>query len=251
MKQFKGVIFALFITLSFVLTIGVLSSVAMMTINNAENHILLISGGVQLIYLVGVILILKLRKVKFSEKCGFIPVSPKHYILPCFAALSFSLCSNILQEILPIPQSVMGETTDMNGNNLIAFIAAIFIIAPVTEELVFRGLIVTKLLETVGILPAVIIGALLFGVIHLMTGSAVTGVHAFLGGLIFGLAYVKSKSLWVAIGAHFTGNIGGILSDLISELNFSFKITLAVIGGIMAVVICALLIRKPAEKVQV
>ncbi|MBD5522838.1 MAG: CPBP family intramembrane metalloprotease [Lachnospiraceae bacterium] len=42
-----------------------------------------------------------------------------------------------------------------------------------------------------------------------MAGGIITVVHAFLGGLIFALAYVKTKSLFPAIAAHIFGNIGG------------------------------------------
>lgn len=250
MKKFKSIIAAVLITLSFILVIGIISSAALMTIEKPEDYISLVSGGAQLIYLIGAAVILRIRKIDLAERCGVDFAPFKALLMPCAAALCFSVFSNILQEALPIPLFLLGETDDMIGNNIIAFIAAVFIIAPVTEEFVFRGLIMTKLRGAVGALPAVFISALLFGLIHLMTGSVITGIHALLGGLIFGLAYEKTGSLFVAVAAHIMGNLGGLIPYLTRRFETVPQIVIAVFAGVVAVVICGVMIRRHPSKVK-
>lgn len=240
----KGIFKAILITLSFVLAVGVVSSVAMMVIKNPTDYISLISGGAQLIYLVGVIVVLKIRKVKLTEKCGLVSAKLGGLALAFGAGFSFSVFSNILQETLPIPKSLMGETDDMTKGNVIVFIAAIYIIAPLTEELVFRGLIMTGLRKVMNALLAVFISASLFGLIHLMTGSIITGVHALIGGLIFGLAYEKTGSLFAAMAAHLAGNLGGLIPNLLKGLELPIQSIIAIIAGLVSTALCIILIRK-------
>lgn len=246
----KSIVKSVLITLSFVLAVGIISSAAMMALKNPTDYISLISGGAQLIYLIAVIIILKLRKVKLDEKCGLVKAKFTAFLLPFGAAFCFSVFSSTLQEIIPLPKFLTGEMTDSVGNSVIAYIAAIYIIAPITEELVFRGLIMTRLRAAMGAFSAVFISALLFGLIHLMTGSIITGVHALIGGLIFGLAYEKTGSLFAAIAAHLAGNLGGLISELLSGLDFTVQIVTAIVAGIVSAVICAVLIRKSPEKVK-
>lgn len=72
----------------------------------------------------------------------------KKYLFPVVAAFGFPSFSSIIQESAPIPQSLLGNMTEDLGNSVAAYIVAIFIIAPIIEEIVFRGLIMTRLRKT-------------------------------------------------------------------------------------------------------
>lgn len=241
----KSVIIAILITISFVFVVGVVSSVFVMSLSDYERYMSLISGAAQLIYLAAAVLILKIRKNSIAKRCNLSPIPITDYIIPAGAGLCFSVFSNILQTIIPIPDFLVGESVESLGDSIAAFIAAIYIIAPFTEEFVFRGLIMTSVRQTMGAFLSVCIGAVLFGVIHLMTSSVVTGIHALLGGLIFGLSYEKTGSLFAAIAAHFAGNLGGLISYI--ELNFSVKIIAVILSGAASVLLCLLLIKKKSK----
>lgn len=240
----KKVIKAILITLSFVLAVGVLSSAAMMLFENPNDYISLISGGAQLIYLIAAVVILKLKKVKITEKCGLVSAPFMSFLLPVGAGFCFSVFSSILQETLSIPKFLMGEMADTVGNSVAAYIMAIYVIAPITEEFVFRGMIMTKLRQALKAVPSILISAVLFGAIHLMTGSIVTAVHAMLGGLIFGLAYEKTGSLFTAIAAHLAGNLGGLIPDMLNGADFTIQLIIAIAAGIVSVLFCVVLIKK-------
>lgn len=101
-----------------------------------------------------------------------------------------------------------GEIT-LNGILITAVAAAFF------EELIFRGFLFGQIYRFTrfGFIPSIIIGALLFGFVHLYQSNDIAtmiGVFltTFLGALLFGWAYVEWKcNLWVPIFLHFFMNL--------------------------------------------
>lgn len=78
------------------------------------------------------------------------------------------------------------------------------ILAPLLEELFFRG-ILYNYLKRWGVIVAVIFSTAAFAAIH-STGSSIP-VTQIVGGLVFALSYEKEKSLLVPIIIHSSGNI--------------------------------------------
>ena len=84
--------------------------------------------------------------------------------------------------------------------------AALGLLIPVAEEMVFRGAILRKLLEVFS--PkwhwvAIVVSALLFGAIHL---NVAQGIHAFMVGLALGWVYYRTKSVIPGIALHWVNN---------------------------------------------
>lgn len=75
--------------------------------------------------------------------------------------------------------------------------------APILEEVLFRGLIFESCRERFGRGAAVLISALLFGLIHIVP---VQMVNAFVVGLILGYIYLKTNSLLSVIILHGINN---------------------------------------------
>lgn len=77
------------------------------------------------------------------------------------------------------------------------------------EELLFRGYLFGRLVEILGPIAAAILSSLGFALAHIYNPSVTTIglLNIFLGGLFFSLCYLRSGSLWVAIGAHALWNI--------------------------------------------
>jgi len=76
------------------------------------------------------------------------------------------------------------------------------VLAPIVEEIIFRGLLYRMLRERWGILVSVVVSAVFFSMVH--HGLLVS--PQLIGGIIFALAYEWSRSLWVAIGLHMGAN---------------------------------------------
>ncbi|WP_066800855.1 CPBP family intramembrane glutamic endopeptidase [Sphingomonas soli] len=83
----------------------------------------------------------------------------------------------------------------------------------VAEELLFRGLLFQRLIGALGVWPAQLILAGLFLLTHLgnpgMTGATRiwAGTNIFLASLLFGMAYLGTRSLAMPIGLHFAANV--------------------------------------------
>ena len=82
------------------------------------------------------------------------------------------------------------------------------------EELVFRGYGFRQLIAACGARTALFLSALAFGVYHLaQTGFGMWGIGAFwvvavpaLGGIVFGLALIRTGGLALPLGLHLGGN---------------------------------------------
>lgn len=141
-----------------------------------------------------------------------------------FKSILFSICIGFgtfvisvqIMRLLSQFQGTYKATEEFIGgmNNNIYGIIALVIIAPIFEELVFRGFLFGYLKKNCNIYIAAIIQALLFGLAH---GNIIQGSYAFVLGLFLAFSLVQSKSLICPIVIHMTNNlIGGVITTQIS-----------------------------------
>ena len=90
------------------------------------------------------------------------------------------------------------------------------ILVGLNEEINYRGYILQNLIEGVGVAPALVISSVYFGLIHLLNPNpnALALTSLALGGLLMGMGYWATQSLWLPIGMHigwnwFEGSIYG------------------------------------------
>jgi membrane protease YdiL (CAAX protease family) len=108
-----------------------------------------------------------------------------------------------------------------NGFTGMAAQASASLGAAVGEELLFRGAIFRISEEWLGTTAALMISAVLFGAAHgLNAGATPIGVLAIAleAGVLLGVAYCASRSLWLPIGMHFGWNFteGGLFGTAVS-----------------------------------
>ena len=103
------------------------------------------------------------------------------------------------------PNSVAGLAKEFNGARDFGWrMAAVMILIPVTEELVFRAMLQRLLARRFAVPSAVLIQALCFGAVHLATPMHVLiGVF---GGLSFGTIYAATNRLSLTIATHCASN---------------------------------------------
>lgn len=83
---------------------------------------------------------------------------------------------------------------------------ALAILAPIAEEMVFRGAILRRLLDAFDKRwhwAAIVITAALFGIVHL---NMAQGINAFVMGLLLGWMYMRTRSIMPGIIFHFANN---------------------------------------------
>lgn len=94
-------------------------------------------------------------------------------------------------------------TDAVSSEIFIVKVLAALIIAPIIEELVFRGILFFKLKCAMPRVLAVLISAAVFGTAHF---NIVQGVYAFLLGIIFAVIFDMTGELWTSILAHMAAN---------------------------------------------
>lgn len=80
--------------------------------------------------------------------------------------------------------------------------------AALLEEVMFRGYPFQRLVESLGVIPATAIFGLSFGAIHMGNphASKLGALNTALVGILFALAYLRTKTLWLPFGFHFAWN---------------------------------------------
>ncbi|VTQ89162.1 CPBP family glutamic-type intramembrane protease [Hathewaya histolytica] len=129
----------------------------------------------------------------------------------------------------PISQIFM----DKFNNNLISTTILIVIVAPICEEILFRGIILEMFLKKYSTLKSILVSALMFGIIH---GNFIQGVETFFIAIILGYIYYKTNSLLPCIFLHFVNNFIYILSLYgIKIESTNFSLTELIIGVIILI----------------
>ena len=114
------------------------------------------------------------------------------------ASIVFSDFDNLLRSVWPMPPWIAeGFEALMDGGW--GSLLAVVVVAPVSEELLFRGLILRGLIIHRGVAGGIFYSALLFGFLHLNPWQFCT---AFPMGLVLGWLFVRTRSLWPCILAH-------------------------------------------------
>jgi hypothetical protein len=130
------------------------------------------------------------------------------------AALQFPLAElgNVMAEIFP--RSLESQLTQRRiitpdgPLSALAIVFAVAVVAPLTEELLFRGLLLPGLAERYGAPLALAVTSLAFGAIHGEPGAI---LYASVAGLLFGAITLRTGSVLPAIAMHAATNAMPIL----------------------------------------
>lgn len=98
------------------------------------------------------------------------------------------------------------ETVGIGEMTWISFLATV-ILAPISEELLFRGLTL-RFLRSAGVKFAIanVLQALFFGILHM---NLVQGIYAFIVGLVLGYVAGKCRTVFLPILLHLCFNFAG------------------------------------------
>ncbi len=189
-------------------------------------------------------------------------------LLAVSACVFFNLAVNRVMSYLHVAYSGMAYITDVGGvggpgsavhvtggdtirgvTNLWVVIFGTVIVAPVVEELVFRGVIFRRMRDNHGFLISAVVGSAAFGLIHF---NLVQGIFGFFMGLVFSFIYERTHRLTAPIIAHASANVLNVLMLLpatkgVFELlgsNAAYVVLIFCVSGILCLVFLAVLRRR-------
>jgi len=116
-----------------------------------------------------------------------------------------ALASPLLQpEQQDITREIGGDDQDVL--NLVIGGFLIVIVAPISEELFFRGFMFAGLRSSMPIWPAAVISAIVWGSLHLTGGNVGVAVQIAIFGVVLAWLYERSGTLWAPVVAHAINN---------------------------------------------
>lgn len=186
------------------------------------------------------------RKNPFTEM-HIAPISPKVAILSLLFGGALQVAVAVVMSFIPIPQDLIesfSQSSEMlMGGSLVLRILNVVILTPILEELIFRGLVFTRLSRGMKTGWAILLSAVIFGWAH---GHIISFVYAGLLGFILVLLMRRhNNSVLAPIFCHMGFNGTSYLLSGIEE------ITLPVIAlfflCLAAAVLLGYMLLRPAE----
>ena len=150
----------------------------------------------------------KKTQTPFTKVFPFQPAPGRVFIPTALILIGLSILLSELDNLLHIILKMPVDPNDalqqlVNSGSIWSAVFALVIVAPFTEEFLFRGLLLTGFLNNYSVKKAIWITALLFGIFHL-------NIFQIPGAIIIGLYFawltVKTKSLWPSLLGHALAN---------------------------------------------
>ena len=153
------------------------------------------------------------RRKPLCQSIGMHRLDVKTVAACALFALGLSGFVGMAVELLPFPadlrNSFIREHDYMRAGNPIVDFCAVVILAPFAEEIIFRGLIYTRLKEGLPTVAALLISSAVFGWVH---GEAIWAVAGFLGALALVWVFENTGSLAACIIVHMVNNLAAQLT---------------------------------------
>jgi len=124
-------------------------------------------------------------------------------------AIVVSELDNLIQRIIPMSETYMDIFEGVINNNLFLVFLSLCIVAPLLEEMLFRGILLRGLLKNLEHWSAIFFSAFLFAILHMNIWQ---GIGAFFVGVFIGWLFFKTGSIYIAIFAHFINNLFVVLA---------------------------------------
>jgi len=171
-----------------------------------------------LLTLAVLVIVFLIRRKNPLKEAGVVRTAPS--MAAAAAAVTPALYLLVIVVMSRLPEAWLEDyaqaSAGLNDTGLLAFLATV-IAAPLVEEVIFRGLIQSRLARVMPGWLAAVLAALTFGLCH---GQPVWMAYAALLGLFFGWIRLRSGSILPSLAAHFVFNLIGFLAVFAEESGF-------------------------------
>ena len=156
------------------------------------------------------------RKQRDVNRMGILPAGCGRKVL---AAVVLAVAGNFLvQYVIPWPDfmraSYEGAAETLGEYPLSVYLLLTLVVAPLLEEGIFRRCIYAGLRKVLGVIPAVFLSALAFGMYH---GNWIQGIYGFVFGLLLAWGYESSSfgKYRVAVLMHGAANGAAVVCSMV------------------------------------
>lgn len=175
-------------------------------------------------------------------------IGAKYALMAILAYIIGTAGTNVLSALVDLPNIMEAQFNDMSMNVVGAL--AISVIAPIAEEVVFRGAILGYMLRKgMDFKKAILISALIFGIMHINPAQV---PFAFVVGLMLGVIYYKTGNILLTSFVHILNNSFATVMTILGEDNGDTTtlaeelgatgVVIAIIASIAALSVCAWLL---------
>lgn len=165
--------------------------------------------------LIALIIIFAVRRKRFSSEIGLRRVKNETLLLVLPLGVSLQIIIVFLLNLIPLPEEIIESYNNLysllGNSSRILEIISVAIAAPIIEEVVFRGLIYTRLRRAMSAPIAAGLSAAIFALAH---GQIIAVIYAFIMGLILCFLMERFRSLWAPIILHVGFNAANYLPFL-------------------------------------
>lgn len=167
----------------------------------------------------GIVILVATRRrgIGFNAICPLSPVSPGTLLLVAVLILGtvilLSEVDNLTRLVFPPPAGLaeaFEELLDTRARPISSFLLLV-VVAPVTEEVLFRGVILRGFLGNYSKRSAILLSALLFAVMHTNPWQFIS---AFVAGILLAWLLIETGSLLPCLFAHAVANGTAYLAGL-------------------------------------
>ncbi len=213
------------------------------------NNTFLMTSTASALFVGIALLSCKVNKVNAKEEWKVQKAKPQSYVMPCIIALIYSLFyALVTYDTTGNGSSMILDAREFYGVCGIPIaVLALLVVAPIAEELLYRGIIMNLLKGAFSVEAAILFSSLLFGVMHLSAGGLPLFAGAVGMGAILAFIYEKTGSLCVAVAVHAIANLPDFLLSGFPAVSDTAKIVLAVLFLVISLLSLVLWWKKTAK----
>lgn len=196
---------------------------------DAENYGELVTILASIASMAVYFVLLYLREVKAKRYIKTKQITLLDCVLSLMLAFGYRILTGAYlmwseKNVPMLQKSIEGAQSGYNFNTMttlgvVSVVVSVCIVAPVFEEILFRGLILGELKRAMPDGFAVVLQAVLFGLAHSVLAQS---IFAMVYAIILGALYLRVKNIYVVILAHVFFNISSVLevknADMINQM---------------------------------
>ncbi len=215
---------------------------------NSMLSILMVIAGVVTILILWAFF--AIRKKKFTKEVGLVKFHASYWPMILIGSVGLCLLVNFGMQLIPIPEDVLMEYAEASESLMegpfVLLLLANAIMAPLVEEILFRGLVLSRLQKAMPVWGALILSSVIFGMMH---GQILWICYTSLVGLVLGAVALKTGSTWAPMFMHFAFNLfGTCLGYFVESVTGMTSMALTVAGALCLAVCLGLLLNTDYQK---